>query len=589
VAGGTHPPSRTLTGAAGRRPPVSIGERLSLLYGSEVGERTAWRLERLLDGFRTRLRPPDRDAGGRFDQRDILLITYGDTLLADGAPPLSALNEFASSRLEGRVSGIHLLPFFPYSSDYGFSVVDYLRVDPELGGWDQVSALSARFRLMFDFVLNHVSAKSAWFQAFLRGEPPYDEFFITVDPRTDLSQVVRPRTSPLLTRFESSRGPQWVWTTFSADQVDLDYRNPEVLLRMAEVMLSYVERGADLLRMDAVAYLWKEIGTSCVHLPQTHGVVKLLRLVLDEVAPQVAIVTETNVPQRENVTYFGDGYDEAQLVYQFPLAPLVLDALARGDAGHLVKWAAEPSPPSDQTSFLNFLASHDGIGVLPARGLLSDQEVDDLVARVRAHGGEVSYRSDADGSESVYELNATLFDALSDPRDRTEPWQTKLERFLCSQAIMLALAGVPGLYVHSLFGSHNDHQGFARSGWRRDLNHQRLSVRELEARLAEPWSETAQVFAGYSRLLEARRLQQAFHPNSPQRVLAAGPGVFAFERGPWQGHSILAFHNLTATEQIVPQPGAAGSVDVITGRRFPPGGSLKLGPYQVLWLQAPGD
>jgi glycosidase len=589
VARGTQPPSRTLTGAAGRRPRDSIGERLSLLYGSEVGERTAWRLERLLEGFRTRLQPPDREARGRFDQRDILLITYGDTLLADGAPPLSALNEFASSRLEGRVSGIHLLPFFPYSSDYGFSVVDYLRVDPELGGWDEVSALSARFRLMLDFVLNHVSAESAWFQAFLRGEPPYDEFFIAVDPGTDLSQVVRPRTSPLLTRFESSGGPQWVWTTFSADQVDLNYRNPEVLLRMVEVMLNYLERGAGLLRMDAVAYLWKEIGTSCVHLPQTHGVIKLLREVLDEVAPQVAIVTETNVPQRDNVTYFGDGYDEAQLVYQFPLAPLVLDALARGGAGHLAKWAAELSPPSDQTSFLNFLASHDGIGVLPARGLLSDQEVGDLVARVRAHGGEASYRSDADGSESVYELNATFFDALSDPRDGAEPWQAKLQRFLCSQAIMLALAGVPAVYVHSLFGSHNDHQGFARSGWRRDLNHQRLGLSELQARLADPSSETAQVFAGYSRLLEARRLQAAFHPNSPQRVLAAAPGVFAFERGPWQGQTILALHNLTATAQTVPQPGAASWVDVITGRRCPSGDSLKLGPYKVLWLQSPAD
>jgi sucrose phosphorylase len=525
--------------------------------------------------------------GSRFDQRDILLITYGDTLNAEGAPPLAALSEFASTRLDDRISGVHVLPFFPYSSDYGFSVVDYLRVDPELGGWGQVSALSTRFRLMFDFVLNHVSVESKWFQAFLRGEPPYDEFFITVDPGADLSRVVRPRTSPLLTSFHSSRGPLWVWTTFSADQADLNYQNPEVLLRMVDVMLTYVERGAGLLRMDAVAYLWKEIGTSCVHLPQTHEVVKLLRQVLDEVAPDVAIVTETNVPHRDNVTYFGDGYDEAQLVYQFPLAPLVLDALARSDAGHLTRWAAELSPPSDRTSFLNILASHDGIGVVPARGLLSAEEVGGLVDRVRAHGGEVSYRSEADGSESVYELNATFFDALSDPEDRSEQWRTKLDRFLCSQAIMLALAGVPGVYIHSLFGSHNDRQSFVSSGWKRDLNHQHLSLRELEGRLAHPSTETARVFAGYARLLEVRRLQPAFHPNSPQRIVTTTPAVFGLERGPWEGQTILALYNLSGTVQTVAPAGATGAVDLIGGRRFAPGDSLKLAPYQVLWLEVP--
>jgi glucosylglycerate phosphorylase len=560
-------------------------ERLRLLYGAEVGDRTAVRLERLLDDFRPRLQS-DLEAESRFDQGDVLLITYGDTLLADDLPPLAALDKFASDRLQDRVSGIHVLPFFPSTSDYGFSVVDYLRVNPELGEWDHVGALSTRFRLMFDFVLNHVSVESKWFQAFLRDEPPYDQFFITADPGTDLSKVVRPRTSPLLTRFDSTGGPRWVWTTFSADQVDLNYRSPELLLRMVEVMLSYVERGAGLLRMDAVAYLWKEVGTSCVHLPQTHGVVKLLRQVLDDVAPHVAIVTETNVPHRDNVTYFGDGYDEAQLVYQFPLAPLVLDALARGDAGHLVKWAAEVVPPSDRTSFLNFLASHDGIGVVPARGLLSDEEVGELVARVRAHGGEASYGSNSDGSESVYELNATFFDALSDPGDRTETCQTKLDRYLCSQAVMLALAGVPGVYIHSLFGSHNDRQGFARSGWRRDLNHERLTLAGLEARLADASTETAQLFAGYSRLLEVRRHQPAFHPNAPQRVIPAGPGVFGLERGPWEGQTILALHNLTGTVQTVPQTSAAGSVDLISGRRLPPGDSLKLGPYQVLWLQS---
>jgi sucrose phosphorylase len=358
---------------------------------------------------------------------------------------------------------------------------------------------------------------------------------------------------------------------------------------MIDVLLTYVERGADLLRMDAVGYLWKEVGTSCIHLPQTHQVVKLFRDVLDAVAPEVAIVTETNVPHADNISYFGDGDDEAQMVYQFPLAPLVLDAFARGDAGHLSAWAADLVTPSEATTFFNFLASHDGIGMVPAKGILSEAEVDGLVRRTLAHGGEVSYKTNPDGSESPYELNVTFFDALSDPDDRAEPWQTKLDRFICSQAIMLALAGVPGIYIHSLFGSHNHHAGYARSGWKRDLNHERLDLANLERRLADRTSEAAQVFARYARLLTARRAQPAFHPNAPQEVLAAGPSVFALRRGPHDGQTILALHNVggehKAIDVSVLGEGASRShQDLLSGRRIDRDKATELEPYQVLWL-----
>ncbi len=563
-------------------------DRLLDLYGPLQGERAAVELEELLDRFRPRLagrKRAKRSSAGN----DALLITYGDTLLGGERAPLAALREFAVRHLEGRLSGIHLLPFFPYSSDYGFSVKDYLAVQPGLGTWADVEALHADFQLMFDFVLNHVSAESAWFQGFLRGEAPFRDFFITVDPATDLSMVTRPRTSPLLTRFETALGERWVWTTFGADQVDLDYSNPEVLLRMLEVMLSYVERGADLLRMDAVAYLWKQAGTSCVHLPQTHQLVKLFRDVLDEVAPEVEIVTETNVPHRDNVSYFGDGRDEAQMVYQFPLAPLVLDAFARGDAARLAAWASSLSLPSERTAFFNFLASHDGIGVVPARDLLSEAEIDSLARRVLAHGGQVSDKANPDGSLSPYELNTTFFDALSDPDDGAEAWSTKLDRFICSQAIMLALAGVPGIYIHSLFGSPNDHAGFARSGWKRDLNHQRLELAEVESRLADSASREAQVFARYARLLEVRRRQPAFHPRSGQRVLEAGRGIFALARGPRDGQTLVTLHNLTDMPRAAagewPAGGAGEWDDLISGNRFDPGSGLRLAPYQVLWLE----
>src|SRR5688572_1571966 len=421
--------------------------RLRDLYGEERGDAAFVGLTRLLDAFPARQR--SSTSTDTFDQTDALLITYGDTFLPGSLPlsapemmsakpivaprsglggevsPLSALRAFAERHLDGLVSTIHILPFFPYSSDYGFSIKDYEQVNPELGNWEDVEALGRRFDLMFDFVANHCSAEGPWFQAFLRSEPPYDGYFIVTDPAADLRGVTRPRTSPLLTPVETANGPVSVWTTFSADQVDLNYANPAVLLSMVEVVLTYVRRGATMLRLDAIGYLWKEPGTSCIHLPQTHEIVKLFRDVLDDVAPDVALVTETNVPHADNISYFGNGQDEAQMVYQFPLAPLVLHSLFTGDASKLAGWAATLETPSDRTTFFNFEASHDGIGVIPARGILTDEEVQALADRVIAHGGQVSYKTNPDGSESPYELNATLFDILSDPNDTSEPWELK--------------------------------------------------------------------------------------------------------------------------------------------------------------------
>jgi sucrose phosphorylase len=576
-------------------PRERMRQRLRFLYGQEAVDAAYGALGRVLDDFTASsaggVAPPD--PADRFDQSDAVLITYGDTFLPDGSPdvgrPLEALRAFAERHLSGLVSAIHILPFCPYSSDYGFSVIDYEQVNLELGTWDDVEAIGQRFALMIDVVVNHCSSQSAWFQAFLRGEPPYDQYFITVDPATDLSGVTRPRTTPLLTKVETASGPAWVWTTFGPDQVDLNYANPAVLLRMIEVVLGYVRRGATLMRMDAVGYLWKEIGTSCIHLPQTHEIVKLYRDVLDEVAPHVAIVTETNVPHADNVSYFGDGHDEAQMVYQFPLAPLVLHALATGDASRLTGWADGLETPSDATTFFNFLASHDGVGVVPARGILSDEEVAALAARVRAHGGEVSNKTNPDGTESPYELNATFFDIVSDPNDSSESWETKRDRFLCSQAIMLAMGGVPGIYVHSLLGSHNDQEGYARSGWRRDLNHERLALSEIERRLDDPTSEMARVFAGYRRLLEARRAQPAFHPGAPQAILDVGPDLFAVRRGPRDGQTLWALQNVTPSTVTVDAStlgidGATDLRDVLTNIAVDVSSPIEVGPYSVRWI-----
>lgn len=578
-------------------PESRICSHLRFLYGDRAGADLWPRLQERLSAFRKG--HPEFSQGvpapsERLTQRDVILITYGDQISEPGCSPLQTLAAFLETYVREVITGVHLLPFFPYSSDDGFSVIDYMAVNPSLGNWEDIRRLGESFRLMFDSVINHISAQSAWFQAFLAGAPEFADAFLVVDPDTDLSQVVRPRALPLLTPVCTVSGEEkWVWTTFSVDQIDLNFADPGVLLRIVDVLLFYVEQGAEIIRLDAIAYLWKTIGTPCIHLEETHRVVKLFRAVLDWVAPGVMLITETNVPHEENVSYFGDGSDEAQLVYQFPLPPLVLHALATGDASHLTAWASGLSLPSQTTTFYNFLASHDGIGVRPVEGILAPEDVRLLADRTLAHGGQVSYKANADGSQSIYELNISYFDAISSPQ-ADEPPAVQVSRFMVSQAIMLALQGVPGIYVHSLLGSRNDQEGLRRTGRARSINREKLRRAELEAVLADPSSLRHAVFTAYCRLIRARTAHAAFHPNGAQQVLPLHPALFSVLRvAPDDTEPLLCVHNVSDAPVSVPTDFAAllggqgrAVCDVITGELVSMAdGYLHCAPYQVLWLK----
>jgi sucrose phosphorylase len=555
--------------------------RLRTLYGDgadAVCRRLCARLER----FPAR-GPALEDPGSRrlpFDERDAVLIAYGDSLRSPDEVPLAALRRFARARLGGLVSTIHLLPFFPYSSDDGFSVIDFHAVDLVLGGWADVAALGEDHRLVFDLVLNHISSRSAWFERYLAGEAPFEELAIVVAPGADLSAVTRPRALPLLSGYRRRDGSGvHLWTTFSSDQIDLNYASPEVLLAVVDVVLDYVERGAAMLRLDAVAYLWKRIGTPCIHLPETHEVVRLLRDVLDAVAPDVALLTETNVPHRENVSYFGDGRDEAQLVYNFTLPPLVLHALLTGSAEHLTRWARTLEAPSEATTFFNFTASHDGVGVRPLEGILSADEIERLAELTRRRGGRVSCRSTPEGGESPYELNVTYVDAL---RGTDDPAGDALHaaRFIASQAVALCLPGVPALYIGSLLGSRNWDEGVRRLGHPRAVNREKLELSRVEAELDDPGSLRHRIFGGLSRLLRARAANAAFHPNAAMEVLALDPRCLAVRRGCRAGDTVLALTNVSAERLELSVPtgrDVLGGPDATTGK-------LVLPPYGVAWL-----
>jgi sucrose phosphorylase len=571
----------------------AFSQPLEPLYGAVTAAAVARRISDLLDVWRPRLphRPAQRGEP-ELTQRDALLITYPDQVREPGVLPLRTLAEFCGRHLQGSVSGVHLLPFYPSSSDDGFSVTDWLSVDLAYGTWEDVARLGADFDLMFDAVVNHLSAQGEWFQGFLADDPRYRDFFLTVEGDPDLAQVARPRALPLLTGFPTARGPKRVWTTFSADQVDLNFGNPDVLLQVLEALLFYAAKGTRFIRLDAVAFLWKEIGTTCLHRPQTHRIIQLMRAVLDDVAPHVRLITETNVPHADNLSYFGDGTNEAQLVYNFALPPLVLHTMATGNADKLACWARSLSLPTDRVTFFNFLASHDGVGLNPVRGILSDSEIDALVRRALEHGGFISYKDMPDGSRLPYEMNINYLDALSNPAAKESP-DRAARKFVTTHAILLSLQGVPGLYFHSLFGSRGDRAGAEVSGIPRRINREKLDCDRLESELADPGSLRAQVLRGLLRLLAVRRAQQAFDPRSAQEILDLDGRVFGVLRVPRvAGQPVLCLHNVSADTVSVRLPrmdrfGAGSWEDVTDGtkpERPAKGASLTLGPCEFRWL-----
>lgn len=519
-----------------------INRRLHRLYPNTSSELLEQRMRAFIERFDEDQR--EADEINYWDESDIFLITYADMVHQTDKKPIAVLHEFVKKELSGLISTIHLLPIFPYSSDDGFSVKDYKQVDKESGEWYDIERLSQDFKLMFDFVLNHASAKGEWFKEFLRGVAPERDYFITLPEDTDVSQVTRPRSSPLLTEANTNKGKKYVWTTFSADQVDLDFSNPDVLFVFLDIMLFYVEKGADVLRMDAIAYLWKELGTNCIHHPKTHEMVKLFRDILEIVSPETILLTETNVPHEENISYFGEN-DEAHMVYQFSLPPLLLHGLLNQRADVISKWASDLTETTSQQTFLNFTSSHDGIGMRPLQGLITDEEIQHLANHAKKNAGRISMKRNSDGSESPYELNITYFDAL---KKDTDDLQQTVERYLISQSVMLALKGIPAVYFNNLFGSTNYLSGFTHTGRARTLNRQKWNIHNLRNQLESDHQHMGNVFEFYKKMLKVRRDEQAFHPNASQKVVELShDGVFAFTRG---DDEILCLFNFT--EETIP-------------------------------------
>ena len=524
-----------------------------------------------------------------WDQGDVILITYGNTIKNDNELPLVSLSKFLDKYLKGHITAVHILPFFPFSSDDGFSVIDYSTVNPSLGDWEHIESISKKYKLMSDIVINHISSRSRWFENYKNGLDPGKSYFIEANPDDAFDKVVRPRNSSLLTQVRTWDGVKHVWSTFSNDQIDLNFKNPEVLREFVRIVRDYLNHGISIFRMDAVPFIWKEPNTSCTNLNQTHEIIKLFHTLIEYYFPSALLVCENNVPSEENLAYFGNA-NEAHIIYNFSLPPLLVYTLLSGDCNHLKRWMMSLPPAQSGTSYLNFIASHDGIGLRPLDGLVTNEEINKLVEKTKKSGGKVTYRKSREGYDKPYELNITLYDLLESSFDDTSS-SFGVERFLCAHSIMLALEGIPAIYIQSIFGSRNDLQRYKHTMRNRSINRHIWNQPELEVALLDSDSTHYKIFMELRRLLSIRKKQSAFHPNATQYTLHLGDNIFAFWRQSIsRDQSIFCISNISSHYQSlnlreINLINTDEWRDLISDRYYANiSESLKLKPYQVLWI-----
>ncbi len=540
-----------------------IEAKLKLIYQDSYKKEYLIKMQTMLEQYQ-----PQKDIK-RLSHESVYLITYGDIIQNSNENSLPILHKFVKSKFGRNITDIHLLPMFEYTSDDGFSVTDYLEINQKLGTWDNIEELSKDYNLMFDFVANHISKSSEWFKEYLNNNPNYKNYFIPFNHEFNYENVIRPRTSELISKYPNGKT---AWTTFSEDQVDLNYQNIDVLVETTRILLEYVQRGATSIRLDAIGFLWKKSGTTCIHLNETHEIVKLWRIILDYYAKNVQIITETNVPHKENISYFGVN-DEAHQVYQFALPPLTLHTFIEGNSKKLSAWAKTIKKVSDDATYFNFLASHDGIGMRPVEEILTENEKQTIFNQVKANGGKFNYKSNGDGSKTVYELNITYFDALASINADDEE---NIKRFIAAHGILMSLIGVPAIYYNSLIGSRNDYEGLRKSGMNRRINRQKFLEIEIENEIQNSYIRK-NVIAEMNHLLKVRKSEKLFNPYNQQEVLDLGISLFGVKRIGENNQELNCIINITNKVQRTKLTG----LDILTNQRF----DGVLSPYQIVWLK----
>jgi len=459
-----------------------------------------------------------------------VVICYGDSVFDNGKlNSIRSFKNFYNKYLSKFFNTIHFLPFYPSSSDSGFAVKDHYKIDGKLGSWTDINNFSKKNNIMADIVINHASSKGLWFKNFLRNKSPGKDYFIKVDKKFDISKVVRPRENRLLKKINVFNKPDFIWRTFSSDQIDLNFKNPKVLMRFIKIMINLACHGVTIFRLDAIAYLWKESGTKCINLKQTHEIIKLLRIICNSLQNSPYLLTETNLPEKENLSYFGKKNDQANWVYNFTLPPLLIHALLFEDSSKLNQWMKKLPSTKPKNNYFNFIASHDGIGMRPVEGYLNKIALNALFKRLKKNGAQLSFRKINKIQKKVYEVNITLFNAFKNT-DYDKKGLHALERYITAHAIMFSIEGVPAVYFNSIFGKSNDEYKYVISNNKRDLNRYKWNKVKLDRFLKDKRSKQKIYYDQITNLLKIRKKQKAFHPNATMHCLSFGNKIFAFKR-----------------------------------------------------------
>ena len=520
-------------------------------------------------------------------EKDLFLITYADSIINKNVKNFICLNDFLNKYCK-EFSYIHVLPFFPYSSDDGFAVMDFKKVNSEHGTWEDFKKISYSFKTMVDLVINHCSSKNKIFIDFLNGSSNMSDFFIVSDKKfKQLEKIVRPRSSDISKKINLNGKTKYVWCTFSHDQVDFNFKNPHVLIYFLEIMKLYLDKNVKALRLDAVAFIWKQLGTKCINLPQTHDIIRLLRLIIDNYYPDVLIITETNIPSHENLSYFGNN-NEAHCIYNFSLAPLLIHAIISGNGKYLKRWSRSMPPAQEKNSYLNFLSSHDGIGLRPLEGILPEKELTNYLNFFKKQGALFGLRKNKK-KESVYEVNITLLDAFKESYFGSDSYRIK--RFVLAHTILFSMEGIPAVYIQNMIGSKNDYAKVKKTGINRSINRRNWEFNLLEQKLKNKNSTNSKIFNLLKEIISLRKKQPAFHPNATQFTLQLDDDFFGIWRQSIdRSQSIFCVSNLTNSQKRISLLNinlisTNEWFDIISRKQIKnQSGIITFKPYQTYWL-----
>tara|TARA_A100001388_G_scaffold84819_1_gene61170 strand:+ start:1023 stop:2753 length:1731 start_codon:yes stop_codon:yes gene_type:complete len=522
-----------------------------------------------------------------WSEKDVLLITYADSIIKKNQKNLITLSNFLTKYCK-EFTYVHILPFFPFSSDDGFAVEDYKKIKKEHGSWNDLKKITKSFKIMVDLVINHCSSRNRLFKNFLENKDPGKEFFISSQKKFPTSKkIVRPRSSDLSKKVLINGKDNYVWCTFGHDQVDFNFKNPSVLIYFFEIIKFYLDQNIKALRLDAVAFLWKELGTRCINLPQTHNIIRLIRLIIDNFYNKTLIITETNIPSHENLTYFGNN-NEAHCIYNFSLAPLLIHAIISGNSFYLKKWSRGMPPAQENNSYLNFLSTHDGIGMRPVEGILPEMEVKKYFRFFKKQGGLFSYRTNK-GKKSVYEVNITLLEALKECYNGKDKYI--FDRFVLAHTILFSMEGIPAIYIQNFLGSKNDNIKVKKTNSFRSINRKNWNYDSLTKIVNNKSTINNKILNSIKNLIVLRKKQVAFHPNATQFTLQLGDIFFGLWRQSIdRSQSIFCISNLTNKKQKISLLdinliSTNSWFDLLTKKKIKNiGDELFFKPYQTYWI-----